>query len=440
MNSRTSEGRRAFLASTSLLATTFLQQRLLAEDWPQWRGVHRDGAWAEENITDKLPSPQIPLKWRAPIGAGYSGPTVADGLVYVTDRVEEPSQIERVHCFDADNGNPVWSHSYECPYTISYPAGPRASVGIHQGVAFALGAMGHLHAFAAKTGQVIWKRDLSKDFNIDMPIWGISASPLVVDKLIIMQIGGKDNACVVALDTESGKTVWTALDEPAQYSAPILIEQAGQPIVVVWTGASVSGLALQSGEVRWRIDFPVTRMPIGVATPVVHDNRIFVTSFYDGSMMIEFDKQALTATKLWHEVGRDEQHTEALHSIISTPIFDGNYIYGVDSYGELRCLDAKTGKRIWEDRNATPRERWSTIHFVQRKDQVWMLNEEGDLIIANLTAQGYQELSRSHLLKPTQSQLSRRGGKGVCWSHPAFANQCVFARNDEELICASLAK
>ncbi len=432
--------RRSVLAGTALGFTSTLLGRIaLSEDWPQWRGVHRDGVWNEEGIVDKLPTPELPIRWRLPISAGYSGPAVSNGLVYVTDRVEEPKQIERIHCCKANTGEKVWEYAYDCEYSISYPAGPRATVSVVDNVAYALGAMGHLHAVNATTGQILWKRDLGAEFQVEMPIWGISASPLIADGLLIAQIGGKNGACIVALEIESGREAWRALAEPAQYSAPILIEQAKQQIVVVWTGASVSGLHLNTGKVAWRVDFPVTRMPIGVATPVVHDNRIFLTSFYDGSMMIEFEKDATEAKKLWHVIGKDEQHTEALHSIISTPIFDGKHIYGVDSYGELRCLDASNGRRIWEDKSATPQDRWSTIHFVQHKSQTWMLNEAGDLIIAELSPNGYKELSRSHLLKPTLAQLSRRGGKGVCWSHPAFGNQHVFARNDEELICASLA-
>jgi hypothetical protein len=141
--------------------------------------------------------------------------------------------------------------------------------------------------------------------------------------------------------------------------------------------------------------------------------------------------------KVWQIVGQSERNTDALHSIISTPVFDGKHIYGVDSYGELRCLDAATGDRLWEDLSATPKARWSTIHFVQNGDKFWLFNERGELIIARFSPTGFDEISRSKLLEPTLEQLRQRDG--VCWSHPAFANRCVFARNDEELVCASLA-
>jgi hypothetical protein len=116
---------------------------------------------------------------------------------------------------------------------------------------------------------------------------------------------------------------------------------------------------------------------------------------------------------------------------------EGDYIYGVDSYGELRCLDARNGDRVWEDLRAVPKARWATIHMVRNAGRVWMFNERGELLIARLSPQGFQEISRAKLIEPTTEQLGQRGG--VCWSHPAYAYRHVFARNDRELVCASLA-
>ena len=153
--------------------------------------------------------------------------------------------------------------------------------------------------------------------------------------------------------------------------------------------------------------------------------------------MLRLAEDATTAEEIWRARGPSELDTDALHSIMSTPIMIGDYLYGVDSYGELRCLDAETGKRIWEDTTATPRDRWSNIHMVQNADHVWMFNERGELLIAKLSPEGFEEISRAQLIQPTVAQLKRRG-KGVCWSHPAFADGHVFIRNDESLICASL--
>jgi outer membrane protein assembly factor BamB len=409
-----------------------------ADDWPQWRGPKRDGVWRETGIVEKFDTPQLGLVWRAEISSGYSGPTVAAGRVYVTDRVVKPAQVERVHCFDSKTGKNLWTHTYDCPYEgVGYDAGPRASVTIDDGRAYSLGAMGHLFCFDAAKGDILWKKDLNKEYNIQMPQWGIAASPLIEGDLLIIQVGGADEACLVAFDRKTGQERWRALKDRAGYSAPIVLERAGKRILICYTGDNVVGLDPQTGKVHWQYPFPPRQMVIGISTPVVSADKLFLTNFFDGSLMLKLDHDKPGVEKLWQRAGESEKNTDALHSIITTPLFEGDYIYGVDSYGELRCLDARTGDRIWESLDAVPKARWATIHFVRNGEHVWMFNERGELIIADLSPKGYQEISRTKLLEPTLDQLRQRGG--VCWSHPAFADKHVFARNDKELVCADLA-
>ncbi len=433
------------IVRTSLLCLTFLlcsaivaPSHAQAEDWPQWRGKNRDAVLNETGLMDSLPEGELPRTWTVPIGSGYTGPTVANGLVYVMDRGPrgDESQIERVLCFDAETGQEVWKHAYDSQYTIGYRAGPRASVTIHDGRAYAVGAMGHFHCYDAKSGDVLWSHDLATKYDIKMPVWGITASPLVYKDLVIQITGGRNGACVVAMDRKTGLHRWRSLNELAGYAAPVMIRQGDQDVVVCWTGESVSGLHPESGDVLWRIPMNSKNMPIGVATPVVKNNLIFVSSFYDGSMLVEFDPDRPQARQLWRRVGVDERNTDALHCMISTPLIKGDHIYGVDSYGELRCLDLKTGDRIWEDRTAVPRNRWATIHTIQYGDREIMLNDQGFLIYAQLNPESYKELSRTKLLDPTKVQLARRNG--VSWAHPAIANGHIFIRNDNKLLRASL--
>ncbi|HVU87923.1 MAG TPA: PQQ-binding-like beta-propeller repeat protein [Pirellulales bacterium] len=408
-----------------------------ADDWPQWRGPKRDGVWRESGIVTKLPPGKIAHRWAAPIGAGYCGPTVADGRVFVMDRVDMPKQIERTHAFDAMTGRKLWSHEYDCEYTVQYVAGPRASVSIDEGRAYALGTMGHLHCYDAAGGKVLWAKDLNTEYKIRMPIWGIAASPLVDKDLVIVQIGGEENACLVAFDKVSGKERWRALGDNASYSAPIIIEQAGKRVLVCWTGEHVAGLDPASGKQYWEHPFTPTRMIINIATPIVEKDRLFVSCFYDGSLMLKLLSDRPAVEQIWRRLGPDEKQTDSLHSIISTSYMAGDYVYGVDSYGELRCLDAKTGDRIWESQQAVPRERWATIHMVKHGEDIWMFNDRGELLITRLSPEGFKELSRTKLLDPTTEQLRRKDG--VCWSHPAYAYKHVFARNDKELVCADLS-
>jgi len=174
-----------------------------------------------------------------------------------------------------------------------------------------------------------------------------------------------------------------------------------------------------------------------IATPVLQNGFIFVSGFFDGSLLLKLDPDKPTVQKVWQRRGPSEKSTDSLHCCISTPILQGDYVYGVDSYGELRCLDLYTGDRIWESLLAVPQARWANIHMVRHEDHIWMFNERGELIISELSPRGFHEISRAKLIKPTQGQLSQRDG--VCWTHPAFAYKHVYIRNDEELICADLS-
>ncbi|MGC3969655.1 MAG: PQQ-like beta-propeller repeat protein [Pirellulales bacterium] len=420
----------------TLSLTGTLSGYAAADDWPQWRGPLRDGVWREEGVVEKFAGPEVPILWRVPIGSGYSGPTVYERRVYVTDRIVEPQQQERVHCFDSRDGRTLWSFVYDCPYErVGYEAGPRASVTCDEGRAYALGTMGHLHCFEAATGKLLWKHDLDEEYRIEMPIWGISASPLIEGDLLIVQVGG-GSACLAAFDKRTGAERWRALDDRASYAAPIIVEQAGKRVLVCMTGDNVHGLDPKTGKVFWTEPFPPQNMPIGISTPVVSGNRVFFTSFYDGSLMIELDANEPNAKTAWRRKGPSEKNTDALHSIIATPLFLGDYVYGVDSYGELRCLDAKTGDRLWEDTTAVPKARWSNIHMTVHGEGVWMFNERGELLITKLSPQGFTEISRAKLIEPTTDQLRQRGG--VCWSHPAYAEKHVFARSDKELVCGDV--
>lgn len=409
---------------------------LLAADWPQWRGENRRGVWDETGMVENLPSDQIPALWRADISGGYSGPTVMEGKVYVMDRREEPNEIERVLCFDAQTGQSVWTFSYDCSYAgVDYKTGPRSSVTLDNQHAYALGTMGHLHCFDADKGTVVWKKDLNTDYKIQMPVWGIAASPILVENLLIVQIGGQDNAALVAFDKTTGKEIWRALADKIAYSSPILITQAGQPVLVAWTEQRVVGLNPFTGEVHWHLPFG---SDIGIATPIETNGYLFVSSFFHGACLIKLDEAKLSAKIVWQRKGNNENKTDALHCLISTPYIEGNYIYGVDSYGQVRCLDLLSGDRLWEDLTAVPKARWATIHMVRHGEKTWMFNDQGELLIAKLSPQGLTVLSRAQLIEPTRGQLNRKDG--VCWSHPAYANQHIYIRNDKELICASLAK
>lgn len=409
---------------------------VFSQDWPDWRGQNRDGIWTESGIIEKFGSNELTKKWTVPIGSGYSGPTVANGKVYVTDLLTKPNQTEGVLCFDEKTGEKIWEFRYDCEYMgVGYPAGPRTSVVINNNKAYSLGTMGNLFCFNAENGKILWQKDLNKEYEIRMPTWGIAATPLIVDEKIILQISGNNNACVVAFNKNSGKEIWRNLNDVAGYSAPILIEKNGKRVAVVWTAESLSGLNPENGKIFWRFPWKVGS-GMSIATPVLYKDHIFVSCFYSGSLLIKLKDDYTSAEKIWQRSGESERKTDALHCVMNTPIIIDDHIYGVDSYGELRCLDFASGDRIWEDLTAVNKDRWANIHFIQHGNKTWMFNEHGELIISELSPKGFKEISRAKLIEPTKKQL----GRGVTWTHPAFANKHVFIRNDNVLVCANLAK
>jgi outer membrane protein assembly factor BamB len=425
----------------SLILALVVSGTIAADDWPQWGGPQRDLVWREAGIVDTLPAADsgtgmLPRVWTAKVGSGYAGPAVANGRVFVADRVADQN-LERVLCFDAETGDEIWAHPYEARYTISYPLGPRATPTVDGDRVYSLGAMGHLFCLDAATGNVIWQKHLPKDFGTKIPVWGMAGAPLVDGDQLIILAGGEPGALVVSLDKRTGQERWRALegDEPG-YCAPVILEVAGQRQLIVWHPAAVAALDPANGTELWQEPFQV-RAGMTISTPRQVANRLFVTGFYSGPLMIELDQQGRNPNVLWRTAANStEIQNNTLHAVMCTPIFTKDHVYGVGSYGELRCLEADTGRTVWETREPTGEGRWWNAFLIPHEDRVVICNEQGEIIFAKFSPAGYQELSRAKLIEPTQP-IQRRM---TVWSHPAFAMRSVFARNDGELIRVNLAK
>lgn len=420
---------------------------VISADWPEWRGPDRAGLWEAEGLVESfegLPNP-LPRVWTARVGAGYSGPTVAGDRVYLLDRglPDDSEQVERIVCVDRVTGKEKWVHRYSCEYReIGYDFGPRSSVTLVDGKAFSLGMMGHVHCLDAESGKVFWAKDLSKHYKIEMPIWGLTSSPLVEDGVVIFQAaGGPEGACVVGLDIANGNEIWRAFSDKASYVSPIMIEQAGKRVLVIWTGMRIAGMNATTGDVYWEIPTRPNKMPINVPGPAISEDGdlMFLSVFYDGSRLIDLALDTVDAKERWVRKGINERTTDALHNMISPPYIYGGFIYGIDSYGQMRCLNPLNGDRLWENLEAVPQGRWGTGFMVRNGETTWMMTERGELVIAKLTPEGYNEIDRVQIIDATTPLKQREEGT-VLWSHPAFAGTQIFVRNDRELICVELAK
>ncbi len=445
------------LPLTTLLALLFAASAR-ADDWPQWLGPKRDGVWREAGIAAKFPPGGPKVRWRTPIGEGYSGPAVANGKVYITDRVlakgvKNPDNaferktrvngVERVLCLNEADGKVVWTHEYPCEYQISYASGPRTTPVVAGGKVYTYGAMGHLFCLDADDGKVLWSKEMLKEYSMNVPGWGFSGHPLLDGDRLICLAGGKGSV-VVAFHKDTGKELWKNLSagEPG-YAPPMIFDIDGIRQLILWHPESVNSLDPATGKVHWTQRYnkkAALQAGMSIPTPRLDKDLLYFTCFYEGSLMLKV-KGVQPPAVLWQIQGRSVTDTEALHSVMSTPFIKDGYIYGVCSYGELRCLKAATGERVWDTFQATTGKstRWGHAFIVQQGERCILFNEGGDLIIAKLTPKGYQEIDRANILTPTNT-MAPPAGRRVIWSHPAFANRSVYARNDKEIIRISMAE
>src|SRR6266851_1317369 len=270
-----------------------------ADDWPQWLGPQRDGVWRETGIVEKFPEKGPLVRWRTPIAAGYSGPAVADGRVYVMDRLlaegtKAPANVnsrgklpgqERVLCLNESDGKILWKHEYDCTYTISYPLGPRTTSLVSDHKVYTLGAEGNLFCLDASNGKVVWAKDFKSEYGAQARLWGFYAKPLLDGHKLICMVGGKEST-VVAFDKDSGKELWRALDaKELGYCPPMIYEAAGKRQLIIWHGQAVNGLDPETGKPYWTVPF-ASYMSMSISTPRKLGDYLFLTSTFGGSVML----------------------------------------------------------------------------------------------------------------------------------------------------------
>jgi len=418
-----------------------------ADDWPQWLGPRRDSVWRETGIVNQLPAGGLPVKWRADVSLGYSGPAVADGQVFVAsfaprsgtvtnnpgarDKLEG---IESVVCLNAATGRQLWKRDFERTYNISFPGGPRCTPTVDSGRVYLLGAEGDLFCLDAADGRVVWSKNLPTEYQFETPFWGCAGHPLVDGDLLYCLAGGKGSVAV-ALDKHTGREVWRALSatEPG-YCPPTMIAHGGAKQLLIWHPEALNSLDPKTGAVHWSVPL-VASYGMSITAPRQSGPYLYASGIGNAAVLLKLDDSKPAAEVLWRGDAKS-----AVYCANSTPLLIDDMIYGADcQLGALLGVRLKDGERLWQTFAPTTggdrRVSHGNAFLVRHEDRCFLFSETGDLILAKLSPSGYHELGRMHLLEPTTEVFGRK----VAWSHPAFAEQCVFARNDKELVCVSLA-
>jgi outer membrane protein assembly factor BamB len=418
----------------------------LADDWPHWMGPGRDNVWREEGLLEEFPEGGPRVVWRTPVAGGYAGPAVADGKVFVTDYVTEANVkvdnfsrdeftgVERVLCLDAETGEEAWRHEYPVKYSISYPAGPRTTPVVDGGKVYTLGAEGNLICFVAESGDVVWQKDLPKEYDTKTALWGYASHPLVDGQKLVCVAGG-EGSHAVALDKHTGEELWRTLTSPEQgYSPPAIIEAGGVRQLILVRVNAVTSVDPETGEEYWSVPYEATSGSV-IMSPVRSGRFLYVGGYANKSLLLELADDKPGAEIVWRD---KPQH--GVSPVNVQPFVDNGMMYGFDQNGRLYGVELPSGKRLWDTTEPISRRPvYSGTAFIVRQgddgERYWLFTENGDLIIARLTSEGYEELDRAHLIEPTNNAF----GRDVVWCMPAFANKRMVVRNDQEIICVDLA-
>ena len=402
------------LSAPSVVIATFLVLVLVvatahAGDWPQWRGPHRDGHSSETGLATTWSEDGPPELWRIEAGESFSGLSVVGQRIF-TAWIEGEREV--VLALDARTGRKLWQTEIGKVYRRERGDGPRATPTVDGDRLYMLSGLGRLVALSAAEGRVLWTRDLMADLGAELPIYGFSASPLVVGDRVVVPAGGTDHA-LVAFDKATGETAWSVYSDPIGYSSPVLMELADELQIVAVTGESILGVDLE-GRLLWNHPWPM-EYHINVATPIrVAANRLFVSTSYDvGAVVLEIRKEekGFVAEEVWRN--------QLMKNHFQDSIYHDGHLYGFDN-AFLKCIDASTGEMLWRHRGFGKGQ----LLFVD--GQLIILGERGRLAMASATPEGYRERAVTTL--PSERY----------WVSPTLAGGVLYVRNDTDLLTLNL--
>ncbi len=400
--------------SSSSPATTGASAKTMDEsagaDWPQWRGPRQDGISKEAGLLTEWPEGGPPEVWRIKLGNGYSSLAVVGDRAYTAFGDEEG---EYVVCIRATDGKIVWQVRSGGPYENSYGDGPRATPTVHEGRVYSIGAKGDLLCLDAGSGDKIWGLNVLAEFEGENLDYGLSASPVIVDEKLIVVVNGGEGESLAALDKNSGKTIWTSLDDKAGYSTPLIIEVDNKKRLALLTGVAVVVVAPDDGRELWRHPWETT-LDANAAMPIFRNNRLFISSGYDtGCALFELfaNDGRFEAKMLWEN--------KKMKNLFSSSILVDGFLYGFHNT-IFTCMDFETGEVKWSQRG------FSKGSLLSADGKLIIYGERATLALAEISSEAYTEISSAKILD------------GRTWIVPTLSRGRLFVRSKEELVCLNL--
>lgn len=406
----------------------------VAADWPQWRGPTHDGAAAGEELVDAFAKDGPPVLWVRELGQGYSGFAVEGGRAYTqTQSLYEQSVV----CLDGETGRTLWSYRYGWPYDGGglYP-GPRSTPSVSGGKVYFAAPSGLVGCLAASDGTPIWSVNVTEKFQGRGTDFGYSASPLVIEGLVILPVGGA-SASVVALDATDGSTIWKSGSKPASYATPLPITWRDEPLVVVLLQNSLACFHRRTGDLWWELPMshgydehaaaPIYREPfLFISGPFRSGAQAYRLEANEGESGAPAEPLRCQPVPVWL--------CDKLSNDVASSVLEGDTVYGFDlkdmqsrlhrpSRGEFRAVDFLTGKVRW----SSPEPGHAQI--IAADGKLVLFNDRGEVILARGSADSYDELGRASIF-PDE----------ICWTPPALADGRLYLRTQTRAACIYLGR
>ena len=374
-------------------------------DWPQFRGLEQNGVSPEKGLLRSWPASGPKVVWKKPIGAGFSTFTAMGDALYTMAAEGESEMAYRLRAAD---GEVVWRVGIGPLFPEVFGDGPRATPLVEKDVVYMLSATGRLHALATKDGQRLWEVDLVKDLGSAIPDRGFGSSPVIDGDLLLLQAGASEGRAVVALDKKTGKVRWSALKGEPGYPTPLAVTIDGvRQYVFVRTAEADIISILPDGKVHWQYAWKGG----AIASPLfLPPNRIFASATDDvGAVLLEIGRTdgKPTVREVWTN--------RLMRNHFSSSVLYEGHIYGFDN-ATLKCLVATTGEQKWVQRG------YGKGSLIAADGLLYILSDQGQLILAEATPAGFQEKGRIQVLE------------GRTWTAPVLSNGRLYLRNDKEMI------
>ena len=403
--------KRFALLLSLLFAHTSTSTPIVQPDWPQWRGPDRTAISTETGLLKTWTPAGPPVVWSiASLGEGYGSLAIKGDRIYVQGVKDSQSSV---FCLNRADGKTIWVTPLGPRLGQDRGPGPRGTPTVEDDKLYALAESGDLACLKVSDGSVAWRRNILKDFGGRNPKWLISESPLIDGNRLIVTPGGQ-GASIVALDKTTGKTIWTTkeLSDEAAYSSCIAADIGGVRTIIGFTGQAGVGVRALDGKLMWRYE-PVSNRTANIATPIVHDNKVFYTSDYGtGCALLALKAQGgeVKAEEIYFNREMKNHHGGVV-------LLNG-YLYGFNS-AILSCVEFATGKTVWRDRSVGK----GTLTYAD--GQLYLLSENNVVGLAEASPAGYREKGRF--------QIADQGWPS--WAHPVVCGGKFYIRNQGTLAC-----